>query len=491
MLLLMGIALYTSRVVLDTLGVEDYGLYNVVGGIVTMFTFLSSAMGVSSQRFITFALGKEDDNELKTVFDTTCLVHIFLAFVILIMSATIGLWFFCEKMVIPEERFKAALWVYVFSVLSCVVAVISIPYNALVIAHEKMGVFAFFSVFYAIVKLGIVYIIKNTGYDKLIMYAGLLFIAQVLERLAYQGYCKYRFKESRGLSLRKTAQVKEMISFAGWALLPNIATVCYSQGINILLNLFFGPTVNAARGISVQIQGIVKNFVSNFQTAVSPQIIKCYALKDKERLLDIIFKSSKLSFYLLLCMALPIILEANYLLNIWLKEVPQHSVSFVRLIILAIVLDPLANPLCVANNATGNVKKFKIWESSICLLVIPIGYILLEKGFLPEAVFVVQIILSIIVQIVRIIISKNSLFFSYNDYIKNVLYYIIRVSVIAIIIPIALKLYMDNSFISFLIITISSVFCVVVSSYIWGLSISERDFINKKIYSFVRNVKND
>lgn len=489
MLLLMGVSLYTSRVILATLGFEDYGLYNVVGGIVTMFTFLSSAMGSASQRYITFALGTNEEQEIKAVFNTTCLVHWILALVILLLSATIGLWFFYNKLVIPMERLTAAFWVYVFSIFSCMVSVISIPYNSLVIAHEKMGFFSFFSVLYACVKLGIVFLIDRISYDHLILYAGLLLVAQISERLAYQLYCKEKFPEARKINLKKTVHVKEMLQFAGWSMLPNLATVCYSQGINILLNLFFGPVVNAARGISVQIQGIVKNFISNFQTAISPQIIKSYATNDHTRLMNLIFKSSRFSYYLFLCMALPIFLEMDFLLEVWLKNVPAHTSAFARLIILAIVLDPLANPLCVANNATGKVKFFKIWESVICISVIPIGLFFLKLGYSPEIVFVVQIILSIVVQIVRVAISKRTLFFSYTDYIKNVLWYIIIVSVISSIVPIVLKSQLTDSAYSFLIVVSSSILSVLVTSYAIGLTSTERKTINRKVLSYIKKNK--
>lgn len=427
MILLMFISLYTSRVILSTLGIEDYGLYNVVGGIVTMFTFLSSAMGSSSQRFITYALGKGNETELKKVFNTTCLVHWIIAIIVLLISETVGLWFLYNKMVIPIERLSAAQWVYQFSIISCVVSVISIPYNALVIAHEKMGAFSFISILYAVVKLGIVFIVQSSSYDKLILYAFLLLIAQIAERLVYQFFCRSRFPEAKHISFRNCSQIKEMLGFAGWSLLPNLATVCYSQGINIILNLFFGPAVNAARGVSVQVQGIVKNFVTNFQTAVSPQIIKSYASNDVDRLNKLIFSSSKLSFYLLLCIALPVFLEAEYLLGIWLKDVPEYTVPFLRLILLAILLDPLANPLCVAINATGNIKKFNMWEAGICVSVIPIGYILLKFGLRPESVFVAQIILSGIVQFARVALSRGFLHFTYKTYLKNVIYYVIGV----------------------------------------------------------------
>ena len=485
MILLMLISLYTSRVILSTLGIEDYGLYNVVGGIVTMFTFLSSAMGNSSQRFITYALGKGDADELKRVFNTTCLVHWVIAIIILFLSETVGLWFLYNKMVIPVERFSAAVWVYQFSIISCVVSVISIPYNALVIAHEKMGAFSFISILYAIVKLGIVFIVQASSSDKLILYAALLLIAQIAERLVYQFYCRSRFFEAKHISFRNCNQTKEMLGFAGWSLLPNLATVCYSQGINIILNLFFGPAVNAARGVSVQVQGIVKNFVTNFQTAVTPQIIKSYASNDVDRLNKLVFNSSKLSFYLLLCIALPVFIEAEYLLDIWLKDVPEHTVSFLRLILLAILLDPLANPLCVANNATGDIKKFKMWEAGICVSVIPIGYILLKLGLRPESVFVAQIILSGIVQFARVALSRGFLHFTFKTYLKNVIYYVIGVILIAPISPLLLYHFLPKGFGSFLLVSAVCVLSVVVCSYFIGFNASERETIRYKVSNFL------
>ena len=388
-------------------------------------------------------------------------------------------------MVIPVERFSAAVWVYQFSIISCVVSVISIPYNALVIAHEKMGAFSFISILYAIVKLGIVFIVQASSSDKLILYAALLLIAQIAERLVYQFYCRSRFFEAKHISFRNCNQTKEMLGFAGWSLLPNLATVCYSQGINIILNLFFGPAVNAARGVSVQVQGIVKNFVTNFQTAVTPQIIKSYASNDVDRLNKLVFNSSKLSFYLLLCIALPVFIEAEYLLDIWLKDVPEHTVSFLRLILLAILLDPLANPLCVANNATGDIKKFKMWEAGICVSVIPIGYILLKLGLRPESVFVAQIILSGIVQFARVALSRGFLHFTFKTYLKNVIYYVIGVILIAPITPLLLYHFLPKGFGSFLLVSAVCVLSVVVCSYFIGFNASERETIRYKVSNFL------
>ena len=487
MIILMAISLYTSRVVLDVLGVEDYGLYNVVGGVVTMFTFLSSAMGNSTQRYITYALGKNNLNELKKTFSTACLIHWILAVIVLVLSETIGLWFLVEKLIVPTERLIAAHFVYQFSILACVVSIVSIPYNALVIGHEKMGTFAFLSLFYAFAKLVVVFVIQVANYDKLICYAALLLGVQVLDRLFYQLYCKKQFSESRNINFKNITQFREMTCFAGWSILPNLATVCYSQGINILLNIFFGPAVNAARGISVQVQGIVKSFVSNFQMAVSPQIIKAYATNDKSRLHALVFKSSKISYYLLLCIALPIFIEAEYILNIWLKEVPAHTVSFLRLIILTIVLDPLANPLSVANNATGKIKRFKFWESLICVLVIPVGYIFLKFGFESETVFVIQIILSVIVQIVRITLSRKELHFSYRDYYNNVIHNILLVSVVSLIFPVLVYCKMSVGFFSFIVVSIVSLLSVCLSTYFLGLSANEKNMINVKLLKLVRS----
>jgi O-antigen/teichoic acid export membrane protein len=276
-----------------------------------------------------------------------------------------------------------------------------------------------------------------------------------------------------------------MLGFAGWSLLPNLATVCYSQGINIILNLFFGPAVNAARGVSVQVQGIVKNFVTNFQTAVTPQIIKSYASNDVDRLNKLVFNSSKLSFYLLLCIALPVFMEAEYLLDIWLKDVPEHTVSFLRLILLAILLDPLANPLCVANNATGDIKKFKMWEAGICVSVIPIGYILLKLGLRPESVFVAQIILSGIVQFARVALSRGFLHFTFKTYLKNVIYYVIGVILIAPITPLLLYHFLPKGFGSFLLVSAVCVLSVVVCSYFIGFNASERETIRYKVSNFL------
>ena len=487
MLFLMFVSFYTSRVVLATLGVEDFGLYNVVGGIVTMFTFLSAAMGNSSQRYITFALGKGEKKQLKEIFSLTCMIHWGLAFVILILSETVGLWFLYNKMIIPADRFEVAFWVYQFSVISCMISIISIPYNSLIIAHEKMTIFAVFSSIYALAKLAIVFIIQMTSIDKLLFYSALLLVVQIIDRLNYQIYCKFRFEESRKVRLVKSSYTKEMFNFAGWSILSNFATIGYTQGLNIILNMFFGPIVNAARGVSVQVQGVVVNFVVSFQTAVSPQIIKSYAIGDYSRTTKLVFCSSKLSYYLLLCLSMPIFFQAEKILGLWLKDVPEHSTSFLRLMLLAVLFDPLSNPVCVANNATGKIKTFQIVESCCLLVILPISYIVLKIGALPESVFIVQFFVTMITQFIRVAMVKSKLHFSYKEYFKEIIFRICLVSFVSALPSLFLLYVLDNSFLSSLIICLSSMLSVLVCSYYIGLNEEERTPIHNKIISLIKN----
>lgn len=482
MLLVMAVSLYTSRIVLSALGVVDYGLYNVVGGVVTLFTFLSAAMGNSTQRYVAFALGKKDNENLQKVFSSSLAIHMVLAIVILFLAETVGLWFLVTKMNIPDERMSAAHWVYQFSILSCVVTIISVPYNALIIAHEKIGSFAFISIFDAVLKLLIVFFISYTSCDKLILYAALILCVQIMVRLIYGIYCSKHFPESKFRRFDDSGLLKEMTSFAGWSLIGNLAWITYSQGLNILLNLFFGLAVNAAMGIAGQVQGAIKGFVTNFQMAVNPQIIKSYALEDYKRLRTLIFSSSKFSFYLLLCFVLPLFLEADQVLSIWLKEVPRHAVTFLRLILLIMLLDTLSNPIGVANNATGKIKVYQIVEGGLLLLILPISYIVLNNGYRPESVFVVQFCISIIVQITRLFLVRKKLKISIKDYLVNVFMPITIVTVISAIMPVILYFYVDKSFMSFLLVCVISIISVLITIYILGFSSTERGLVNEKLF---------
>ena len=479
MLLLMAVSLYTSRVVLATLGIEDYGLYNVVGGVVSMFTFISMAMGNSTNRYITFALGKGDKEELKSVVSAACVIHWALAILILILAETIGLWFLHYKMVIPEGRMVAAEWVYQFSIIACMVSIISVPYNAMIIAHEKMGAFAFISILDAVLKLLIVYLIQITGHDKLIIYAALILCVNILDRVIYQVYCIRHFEEARNIKFTtKFPQFKEMTSFAGWSMIGNLIFLGYTQGVNILLNMFFGPAVNAARGVAFQVQGAMKGFVTNFQTALNPQIIKSYAQKDYQRQIQLIFSSSKFSYFLTLCMVLPVFIEAEGILNIWLKEVPEYSAIFLRLVLLISLISPLENPIGVANDATGDIKKYQVTVGCFNVFIIILAYVALKLGFEPYSVFVVQLVVSGLVMIVRVLIVKKKIQMSFRDYFAKVLLVLLAVTVVSSILPASLHfIYPSNSIIHLLFNCFVGVLSAASCSFFIGMNSHERKFI--------------
>lgn len=489
MLVLLAVSLYTSRIVLATLGVEDFGLYNVVGGIVTMFTFLNSAMGNSSHRYITFALGKGDKKELEEVVGTTCLIHWLIAIVILVLSETIGLWFLYNKMVIPESRMVAALWVFQFSIIACMVSIISVPFNAMIIAHEKMGAFALIAILDAVLKLLIVYTIQVAGSDKLILYAALILVVNVLNRLIYQIYCYRHFEEAKHIKLKRYPQLKSMSSFAGWSMIGNLAFVCYTQGLNILLNMFFGPAVNAARGVAVQVQGAIKGFVTNFQTAVTPQIIKSYSQGNYHRLHSLVYTSSKFSFFMLYCIVLPISLEAKTLLGLWLKEVPDYAVVFTVLILWIMLIEPLSNPIDKANQATGTIRNYQIVEGGSLLLIVPISYFVLKNGGEPYSVFIVQFIVMAIVQILRLFLICHKIRMSIREYVLRVLVKVTLVAVVSAIIPLICYISMPQSFLSFVVIIMTSAISVLCCSYYLGLTADERFMANRKIGALITKIQ--
>lgn len=421
MFFILCVGLYTSRIVLNTLGVEDYGIYNVVGGFVAFFSFLNGAMATATQRFITFELARGNRERQITTFSTAAIIHIAIAALIVIAAETVGLWFVCNKLVIPEERFSAAIWVYQFSILTMFVSIVSIPYNAAIIAHEKMSAFAYISILDTILKLITVLLLKIISSDKLIFYAALLFGISLLDRLIYGIYCKRHFAETRVKLIFNKKLFREMTNIAGWSLFGNIAGVFYTQGLNVLLNIFFGPAVNAARAISVTIQGVVTGFVSNFQMALNPQITKSYAVGDLHRMHSLIFASSKYSFFLLLLIALPIMVETQTILTLWLKIVPDHTVWFTRLMLCILLIDALSNPLMISSQAVGRVKIYQSVVGGLMLLILPIAYVALKLGGNPEMVFIVHLIVAVMALISRIVIVGRMVSFSFASYARKVL----------------------------------------------------------------------
>ena len=480
MIFIMAVTLYTSRVVLRVLGVEDFGIFNVVAGVVAMFGFLNSSMSATTQRFISFSLGRGDDN-LNKVFSTCVLTHALIALGVLVLVESVGLWFLYNKMIIPEVRMDAAFWVFQFSALSTVVTVMSIPFNADIIAHEKMSAFAYISIVEVCLKLLIVFLLDVGNIDKLVLYGFLLLLVQCGIFLTYMGYCLRHFKESRFRFVYEKKLFAEVFSFAGWNLWGYLASILYTQGLNILLNVFFGPVVNAARGLANQVDGAIRLFASNFQMAINPQIVKTYAAKDLESMHKLVFRSSKFSFFLLLALSLPVMIEAPVILRLWLSTVPDWTASFLRLMLVVVIVDSVANPLMTSAAATGRIKLYQSVLGGIQLLIVPVAYVVLRMGGEPNSVFVVHICICLIAFAVRLFIVRGMIGLSIKKYLMEVCVKSGVVTVVATVLPLTLYFSMTNSLLSAIVVVFVSLGSVAVSAYAIGLTKSERVFVSDKI----------
>ena len=487
MLLMILINLYTQRVILATLGVEDFGINNVVAGVITMLGFLTGSLSAASSRYITYDLGKGDMNVLKKTFGNILSIHLLIAVVVLLVGETVGLWFMTTQLQIPAERETAAFWVYQFSIFSFMLSVISAPYNAAIIAHERMSAFAYISIADAVLKLLIVYLLVVIPYDKLIVYAILLFGIQCFDRLVYGLYCRKHFVETHASLSFDRQLFKELFAFAGWTMNGNLAVIGFTQGLNVLLNIFFGPTINAARGIAVQIQNVAQNFCVNFQMALNPQLTKSYAAEDYAHMHQLLKVSSKYSFFLMLFISLPIMLEAPLILQWWLGMVPEHTVNFVRLILCYSMLYALANPMIVSVHATGRLKRFQIIEGSMLLTIVPIAYVLLKfTSVPPESVFIVHLVVEVCTQVARVRIVLPMIRMKIRDYVKGVFYPVIKVLLVAPVIPVALCVFLGMGIASFFIVCTVSVICVLTVVYTLGCTTPERVLIREKAMMLYR-----
>ena len=481
MFLTMVIGLYTSRVVLRVLGIVDCGIYGVVGGIVPMFAFINSSMAASTQRFLTFEIGKGVEGRVKQVFNSAVLIHAIIAFLVFVVAETVGLWFLETQMIIPEERMEAARWVYQFTVLYSVVSIMYVPYNALIIAYERMSVFAYISVTEAVLKLLVLYLVLAFDADRLVTYALLMLVLQLMILLAYFVYSKRNFKDARLELYFNRPLLNEMTSFAGWSLYGNVAFVMFSQGLNILLNVFFGAVVNAARGFAVQVQSAVQMFVGGFQTALNPQIVKYFAEGNLKQMHELVFSSSRFSFYLLFVLSLPVILEAEALLTLWLVDVPPYTVTFVQIMLCIMLVDSMANPLITAANATGNIEKYQKTIGGLLLLILPLSYVALKLGGAPWAVFVVHLIVAMVAQTVRLFIIRPMINLSIREYLTKVMLDVAMVLLFSLPLPLIVKYFMPKGVWSALVVIAVSVVSTTAVVFLLGLGKEEKKFILSKI----------
>lgn len=484
----MGVSLYTTRIVLKVLGVHDFGIYNVVGGIVSMLAFLNVSMSTATQRFFSFELGKKNYNRLNEIFCMSVNIHVIISLIIFLIAETLGLWFLNNKLVIPIERIGAANWVYQFSIATFIVGVLSVPYNAIIISQERMKIFAYISFIEVFMKLIIVFGILFIGFDKLKMYSILIFFVSVFIFATYYFYCKRNFKSSNFTFFWDKELFKTLLNYSGWNLFGNVAGVAMGQGVNILLNIFFGPTVNAARAIAYQVKGAVNMFVVNFQIAINPQIVKSYAAKDLKYMHQIIFQGSKFSFFLLFIVTLPVLFETEFILTLWLSNVPEHTIVFTRLAIINILIDSMSGSLMSAAQASGNIKKYQAVVGGLLLLILPISYGFLKMGFDPEVTLYVSITISVLSLYLRMRIISVLVDFSIQLFFKNVLLKVMLVSVISVVLPFFLYSNIDSSLNRFIFVFIFSTFSVLSTIYLFGLIKEERLFFNNKIKFFLSKI---
>ena len=487
MLLTMGVALYSSRVVLNVLGVEDYGIYNVVGGVVAMFALLNSSLASASQRFITFELGKKENQKLRETFSTTVTIHNLIALVVLILAETVGLWFLKNHINISESRMNAAIWVYQFSIFAFVVDIISVPYNASIIAHEHMKAFAYVGILEVILKLVVVFLLPVFEFDKLKFYAILIFSIMVIIRFVYGYYCKSHFEECRYKFYWDKNLFKSIASFAGWNFIGTSSYILMTQGVNILLNLFFGVVVNAARGIASQVQNAIWSFITNFMTALNPQITKSYASGDYNQMFRLVNQGTRFSFYLMCIISIPILIEAETILSIWLKTVPDYAVVFVRLSLLFSLSQTLSNTLVTAMLATGDIKMYQIIVGGIQMLNLPLSYLALKAGFPPQSTLVVAIAISVGLLLFRLKLLRKKIEFSIRFYLLNILGNVSLVFIASSMLPLLCLYYMEPGIVRLLTTSFISVISTLVSIFYLGLKTKERQMIKTKIGEKLKN----
>lgn len=480
---LILITLYTSRVILQSLGVSDFGIYNVVGGVVAMFSMLSGSLQTATQRFLTFALGKEDFTNLKKVFMTSITIHIALGAILVMLLEVAGVWFLYNKMNIPAERIDVAFWVLQFSIATFFVNVISVPYNAAIIAHEKMATFAYISILDGILKLGIAFSIVYTPYDRLVMYALLMFGLALLNRVLYTVYSHRHFEETRHVKLEIEKDLfREMFSFAGWNLFGNGSRLLRNQGVDILLNIFFGVTVNAAKGLSNQVHHAVYQFITNFQTAVNPQLTMSVAKIDFKRTHTLIIQGGRFSFYLMCIMSVPLIIVTPQVLSIWLVEVPAFTVEFVRWTLLYLLWDTLSRFLINAVLAYGKIKTYQIVVGGTKLLILPLVYVWLKMGGSPLVGIWANILLEMVCLGQRLYFNHLYNGLSWFSYFWKVILRCWFVFAIALVASYYVQSLIPDNFI---IIIISALLITGVTIAFVGIGKGERVLAFNKINSIV------
>lgn len=474
MFVLMLVGLYTSRVVLEALGENDYGIYNVVGGVVAMFTMISGSLNSAVSRFITFEMGKGESARLNKVYSTAVTIQLILAAVVVAVAEPVGLWFIDNEMTIAPERIPAAKLVLHFTLAGFVINLMSVPQMASITAHEKMSAYASIGILDGILRLAVAFLIKKNPFDRLAYYAALMAVVVLVVRLAYGAYCRLHFPECRYRPVFDKSLIREMFSFAGWNFIGVSAGVLRDQGGNILVNIFYGTAVNAARGVAVQLYSTIQGFVTNFMTAVNPQITKSYASGDHDYMFTLVRRASRMSFCLLFIIALPVMFNTEYILSLWLKEVPEHTALFVRLFLVFSLCESISNPLVTLQLATGKIRNYQIVVGGLMLLNIPVSYVFLRHGFIPESTVAVAVVLSLVCLASRLLMLRSMTGLSIRRFASEVCLRIFLVCIAAVALPFILQPVLPAGFVGFLISIIVCVLCAGLSVAFIGLDRAER-----------------
>ena len=481
MALMMVVGFVTARVNLDSLGVDNYGIYNVVGGLVVMFTILSGSLTTAISRFITYELGIGDKKRMQLIFSSSVIIQLALSLLLVIIAETIGVWFVNTYMNIPEDRVVAANWVYQFSIISFVTALLSTPYNATIIAHEKMSAFAYISIVEALCKLLIAYLTFISPIDKLIFFAAANCLVTIIIRNVYSSYCHRHFVECRFQFIFDRPLLKKMFSFAGWNFFGAGSLQLMTQGVNVLINMFFGVAVNAARGLTTTIENTVMGFVTNFTMAINPQITKSYASNERSYMFQLIYKGAKFSFFLMMFFAIPCIIEADALLNIWLREVPEYTAVFLRLSLVASMISVISNTMMTAMLATGDIKKYQIIVGGLGMLVFPLTWAAYAIGAQPQIAYVIVILIYIIQFIVRLYLLREMIGLSIREYLNNVIVRVVIVTGVTVIPSYILYNVLDDSVTSFFVVCTSCVITSLLGIYFIGLDNTEKKYVKNTI----------
>lgn len=477
MLLMMAVTLYTSRVVLDKLGITDYGIYNVVGGIVGMLGFLTGAMGNAVQRFLSFEIGREDKERVNHIFNVSLLAHVVIAAIVFVVMEVAGVWYLNTYMNIPASRLDAANWVLQCSIFTTMFTIVQVPYNAIIIAKEQMGIYAYISILEVVLKLVVVYLLVIGHFDRLKLYSVLIMSVTIGILMVYRIYCIKKYDVAKFRFIKDIKTLKEILTFAVWNLLGEVAWAFTGPGVNIILNQFFGPAVNAARGLADQVNGAVARFVNNFQTAVNPQLIKSYAADQLDDMKKLLFRGIRFSYYLLLVLSMPLILNMDFILHLWLKDVPEYAAGFCQLVLVCSMVSSVSNLLAQVARAYGKIRKYQLWVSAFLFLNFPLSYLVLELGASPLATMVVNICIQASLLFVRLYLTKSMIDLSISDFTKKVLVPIAKITFVSAVLPCICAYMLPAGWLTFFIICAVSLACSVTCVLALGVSVNERAYI--------------